>query len=190
MFLFHVPPAPHLIAVRYFKNRSLHPHTIYVAPPPNWMPEMLRSKCVLQRRCSTEPISPLSAVRGPSPATHPGKVDITAALHMASLVDAYRSQRMSSAPESPPASQGPVTAVPRTCIDTSSIAADLWLAGSTNPSCSVGSDLQAAPAYAAVFAMFWSGHLPEPTTACQALQIAQPLPPPTPIPPVPGATLK
>jgi hypothetical protein len=97
MFLFHVPPAPHLIAVQYFKNRSLHPHTIYVAPPPIWMPKALRSKRVLQLRCSTEPISPPSAVRGPNPATHPDKVDITAALHMASLVDAYRSHQMSSA---------------------------------------------------------------------------------------------
>jgi hypothetical protein len=51
---------------------------------------------------------------------------------------------------------------------------DLWLAGNTNPARSVGSGickLQSTPAYAAVFAMFRSGHLPEPN---DSLALANP----------------
>jgi hypothetical protein len=56
---------------------------------------------------------------------------------------------MSSTPESPPACQlgpgPPDRALPRICINTSSIVVDLWLAGRTNPSCSVGSGTCRSP---------------------------------------------
>jgi hypothetical protein len=57
---------------------------------------------------NTAPFEPPSAVRDPNPATHPDKVDITASLHMASLVDEYWSHgKCRPPPESPPASHAP-----------------------------------------------------------------------------------
>jgi hypothetical protein len=44
------------------------------------------------------------------------------------------------------------------------VVVDLWLAGHTNPSRPIGSGTCRLPADAAVFNMFWSGHLPEPTS--------------------------
>jgi hypothetical protein len=52
-------------------------------------------------KTNTAPFSPPSAVRAPNPATHPDKLDTTAALHMASLADAFRSHSGCPPPPNP-----------------------------------------------------------------------------------------
>jgi hypothetical protein len=113
---------------------------------------------------NTAPFSPPSAARNPNPATHPDKVDITTTLHMASLVDAY--QFHSGCP--PPPNPRLRPRAPRY-----SIAQEMYqhifdrgepLACRTHkpfPLCQQWY-LHVAPADAAVFAMFRSGHLPVP----------------------------
>jgi hypothetical protein len=113
---------------------------------------------------NTAPFSPPSAVRDPNLATHPDQVDLTATLHMASLVCAYQSH--SRCPP-PPNSHLRSRATPY------SIAQEMYqhifdrggpLACKTHkpfPFCRQWY-LQAAPTDAALFAMFQSGHLPEP----------------------------
>jgi hypothetical protein len=58
-------------------------------------------KTNLAQQVNTAPFSPPSPVRYPYRATQPDKVDITAALHMASLVDEYRSHSGCPLPSNP-----------------------------------------------------------------------------------------
>jgi hypothetical protein len=107
---------------------------------------------------NTAPFSPPSSVCDPNP----DKVDITAVLHMASLVDAHRSH--SGCP--PP----PSLRLRRPRPPRDSIAQDVYQhifdrGGRTDKPFQLCQQryLQAASVDAAVFAMCWSSHLPEST---------------------------
>jgi hypothetical protein len=121
-------------------------------------------KTNIAQQVNTAPFLHPSAARDLNPTTHPEKVDITAALHMASLVDAYWIHYGCPPPPNP-------------CLHPRaphySIDQEMYqhifdrggpLACRTHkpfPPCQQWY-LQVAPADAAVFAMFRSGHLPEP----------------------------
>jgi hypothetical protein len=148
----------------------------------------------IAQQVSTAPFSSPSAARDFNPTMHPDKVDITAALHMASLVDAYLFH--SGRPPPPNLCLRPrapcYSIAQEMYVNTASIVVDLWLAGHTNPSHSVSSGTCRPPLQMLRFLpCFGVSVSPNPTwTAWTTLQIAQPPAPLTLIPPVPGATVE
>jgi hypothetical protein len=124
-----------------------------------------------------------------SPAMHPDKVDVTTALHVASLVDAYKAHSIRPLPQNP-RPRAPDTALPRVCINTSLAVVALRLAGHINPSRTADSGTcNPATADAAVLAMFAvATSLTHLWMFCQVILLARLLPIPALIPLVPGAT--
>jgi hypothetical protein len=149
----------------------------------------------IAQQVSTAPFSSPSSARDSNPAMHPDEVDITAALHMASLVAPYLFHSGRPTPPNPRLRpMAPCYSIAQGMyINTASIVVDLlWLAGHTNPSCSVSSGTCRPPLQMLRFLpCFGVAVSPNPTwTAWTTLQIAQPLAPLTLIQPVPGATVE